>query len=125
MNPGQNALVNDLLSVVETSYREEHKDRVFRIYERKMSKIAEASAKLDKRLRRLARKLAGCCSRDSVPVRIAGLNERSPRKPVQRGRRYHKYSWKHPAGFRVTEYEPSTRYVCVSIGWVNRHFKRV
>lgn len=74
-------------------------------------------------LMRKARGLAGCNTHDSVPVRVAGIDEKSPKRPEMRGKYYRKYSWKHPAGFRVTEYEPSTRYVCVSVSWVRRQLK--
>ena len=114
-------LVNELTAVIENRFREENKDRVFSVYDARAAKITEASKQLDLNLRRLARMQAGCHARDSVPVRVAWMDEPSPKRPEVRGKHYHKYSWKHPAGFRMTEYEPSTRYVCVSIAWVNAH----
>jgi hypothetical protein len=126
MKPLQNNLVSEILSTVKESYKRDHV-AMLQDWSRREDKILEAQRLLQERrdLMRKARSLAGCNNHDSVPVRVAGINEKSPRKPVMRGKYYHKYSWKHPAGFRCTEYEPSTRYVCVSVSWVMRYVRRV
>lgn len=122
MRPGQSALTSAILEIAEDTYREEH-GRLLEWWKSREEKISEACSILWNRpdLMRLARRIAGCNVHDAVPVRVAGIDEKSPKKPVMRGKYYHKYSWKHPAGFRMTEYEPSTRYVCVSVRWIMRH----